>query len=187
MTLEEIKTAVSPIPSFITDDDLACYYKYANLLKEGSLIIDLGTGWGKSMLALALSSSRNVVFSCDSGHYPIYMKWAEDTTSYEEQIDKLIQEHGLEKRVSFYLQTAEEFVELLLAPSLVHIDNWAEINNTDSNFLLSKWIDKLRVGGYLLCRNYGRGDREGWTASVDRATAKMTRIEQMGLITIFQK
>ena len=71
--------------------------------------------------------------------------------------------------------------------NLVHIDNWVEINNINSTSLLEKWIDIIIQGGYLLARNYGRSDREGWNESVDKATQGLNKIETMGLITVFQK
>lgn len=187
MTCEEVKEAVSNIPTFITDEDIECYFKYANKFDYG-WILDLGTGWGKSMLSLALSNKTNAVISCDPGDYPIYQNWAKDTKEYGEKINKLIEDNDLVGVVTFYPIEAKSMVNLIdTRINLIHIDNWVEINNTDSSPLLDKCVDLLFKDGYLLVRNYGRSDREGWNESVGKITGKLKRIETMGLITVFQK
>src|SRR3990167_4734352 len=109
MTEEEVIAKAQTMKSFITDDDIKCYYKYANLINHG-IILDLGTGWGKSMIALGLSNESNRVISCDTGSYPIAQNWAEDEIEYEEKINKIIKDFNLMNNVGFVLGAAEDFV-----------------------------------------------------------------------------
>lgn len=187
MTLEEIIKQVSYLPTFMHEDDMGCYFKYANQFNNG-IIVDLGTGWGKSMLSLALSNETNQVISCDSGSYPVYQGWASDKKDYQNKIQELIAKNNLVGKVQFFLEDAELVLDRVIdSIDLFHIDNWLEINQTDSSSLLESWIDKVKLGGYLLMRNYGHGDRQPYTDSVDKATKGLTKIETMGLVTVFQK
>ncbi len=186
MSVEEIIDKVSSLSSFILDDDIKVYYKYANLINDG-LIVDLGTGWGKSMISLALSNPSNEVITCDPGNYPIAMNWAKNGKEYTKKIEKLVSDFGLDN-VDFYLGEAEELVEHELGEiDILHIDNWSEINSIDSTDLLKAWISKVKKGGYLLFRNYDRGDREFWTSSINNVTNGLKRFDELGLVAVFQK
>ena len=187
MTLDDIKKKIIELPTFITDGDLECYYKYANLINNG-LIVDLGTGWGKSMLSLAYSNSTNRIITCDPGNILIYTGWSKTPIGYEKRINEMIEEAGFKDKIRFYLATAEDMLERIIEPvDILHIDSWVEIRNVDSTEFLKKWADKVKKGGYLLMRNYGYADRQPFTDSVDRAMVGLKQIEQMGLITVFQK
>jgi len=188
VTLEKVKEEVADIPSFITDGDIDCYYKYANLLTGGT-ILDIGTGWGKSFIALALSNDSNKVYSVDPGETPIANGWAKNVDQYT---DKIISLRNEKKVVNGFFSptTTEKVISDLVdddTVDLLHIDNWVGINNTDSTDMLTDLFKKVKKGGYILARNYGHASRPGYTASLDRATKDLTKLEQMGLIQVYQK
>jgi hypothetical protein len=185
-TLEQIIEIVSVLPSYIQNADIECYYEYANLFQNG-LIVDLGTGWGKSMSALALANESNQIITCDPGDYPIATNWAKDVEDYTDKIIKIIDDFNLDN-VNFYPETAEELLTHSLRPvNLLHMDNWSEINSIDCSKLLKVWVAKIIDGGYMIFRNYGRGDRPDWTKSVDAATEGLKMLETHGEIIIYQK
>ena len=187
MNLEEIVQAVEFLPTYMPEDDIKCLYKYANLVKDG-LIVDVGTGWGKSMLVLALSNKKNQVITCDPGDYPIAMNWAKDIEEYTQKIEKIIMDFDLKSNIQFFPDRAEDFTDRLVeGADMIHFDNWPEISGVDTTDLLKEYIDQLLYGGYFLARNYGRGDRQAYTDSVDKATEDLRKIETIGLITVFQK
>lgn len=187
MNLEEVIAKVAKLPSFITDGDIECYYKYANLISNG-LIVDLGTGWGKSMLSLALSNSTNQIITADPGIAPISSNWAKDIKDYVQKIEGIIEENNLKSNIIFFPISGEELLDKVIDKiDILHIDNWVEINQTDSTAFFKLWFSRVKDGGYLLIRNYGYGDREPYTKSVERAMEGLKKIEQMGLITVWQK
>ena len=187
MSLEEIIQAVSFLPTFMPEEDIECLYKYANLINHG-VIVDVGTGWGKSMLILGLSNRKNQVITCDPGDYPIHQNWAEDLKDYKQKINKIIIDFDLKSNIQFFPDKAEDLINRLVEEiDIIHFDNWAEISNTDTSALLKEYVDKLLYGGYFLARNYDRGDRQPYTDSVDKATKGLKKIETMGLITVWQK
>ncbi len=187
MNVEEIIQAVSILPTFMPDDDIRGYYKYANLIHQGT-IVDLGTGWGKSMAVLGLSNKENEIITCDPGDYPIYQNWVSGVDDYIVKINQIITDFSLNENVYFFPTTADELFEQLVDDiDLLHIDSWAEIRSIDTSEFLRKWIDKVLIGGYLLFRNYGRSDTEGWTKSIDKVTKDLKKIERIGLISIWQK
>src|SRR4051812_45290646 len=92
VSLDTLKEIVADMPSFITDEDLACYLKYAN--KVDGIIVDLGTGWGKSAVALALANPMNTVITLDNGAYPIYQQWASNIPEYSRKLNDIFKEKG---------------------------------------------------------------------------------------------
>lgn len=187
MNLDEVLAKTEEIKSFILDDDIRTYYKYANLVNNG-LIVDLGTGWGKSMLSLALSNPTNQIITVDPGIAPISMNWAKDTEDYTQKIEGIIEENNLKSNIAFFPISGEDLLDKVIEKiDILHIDNWVEINQTDSTAFFKQWLKRVKDGGYLLIRNYGYGDREPYTDSVNRAMAGLEKIEQMGLITVWRK
>jgi hypothetical protein len=186
MTLEEITKAVEVLPTYMFEDDISCFYKYANLI-HGGIICDVGTGWGKSMAVLGMANSENDVITCDPGDYPVAMNWATDNTHYTYRIQEIIRNFHLEAVVDFKLMGIQQLLPDLPQVDILHFDNWPELNGADATELLQQCIAKIKIGGYLLFRNYGRGDRSELTESADRATVGMKEIEQIGLIKVYQK
>lgn len=187
MTLPEVKAAVADLQSFITDGAIETYYKYANLIEDG-IIVDLGTGWGKSFIALCLSNPTNKVCSTDTGDAPIRNGWAKDVTDYWDKLVLLRDEKGAFNGLLVGVpaeETMDQFGPETI--DILHLDNWEQINNTDSTEMFERWFKKIKKGGYLLARNYGHESRPEYTASLDKATQDFTKLEKEELIQVYQK
>lgn len=155
MVAEEIIAKVSDIPSsYVLDDDIRLYQKYLSLLPNGSRVLDLGTGWGKSVVAMALSNPNVEITTIDDGSYPVYQKWSTQET-YLERLNQRFQDHGVTniKAVQGDLLTmplpTEDF-------DLLHLDMMGE---TEAE-VLKRWLPKLKNNGYALIRNFKRFEDE---------------------------
>lgn len=188
MSLKTVKDRLVDLPSFITDDDIACYYKYSRLVH--GIVLDVGTGWGKSFVALASSNPRNNVYSIDPGTTPIQQGWAKDAVDYANKIYDLILNKKKLKNAYFLPVGVGLWPPLQVAKntfSLIHLDNWVELNQVGSDELLTNLISMVKPGGYILFRNHGHNDRQPYTDSIDRVTKDLTFIEKKGMIAVYQK
>lgn len=186
MTLEKIQLLVDDIPSFITEGAINCYYKYANLINKGE-ILDIGTGWGKSLVALAKSNPSNHVVSVDPGYSPVGNSWASDLIDYEKKIKKLLKVKKV-SNVTFIRNDIESVIGNYPDETfdILHLDNWPEINGVDSTDMFRRWFKKVKKGGYILARNYGHASRLPYTYSLDKATFTYKKIEMMEMIQVYQ-
>lgn len=187
-TAEEIIKEVQFLPTFLTDDDIKGMVKYAKRLKSGA-ILDVGTGWGKSMLTWALANPANTVYTCDPGSYPIYQRWASSTDDYQDKIEDLIDKFDLHNQVRFYLGRLDQFFDVYLGYKfdIIFFDNWPELNEMNSTIFFRKVINKLKPDGYIFFRNYGRADRKEYTQSIDEAIVDLIFEEKIGESRIYKK
>lgn len=176
MTPEALIKAVSDLPSYILNDDIRLYHKYANLF-ESPLIFDACTGYGKSACALALANPNGVVISVDDGSAPVSRDWTPSLEAYPKMLDETWKKHGVDN-VTFILGDAYEAMSNCVDLDIVHID----IEATEEPKFLAFCLPYISDGGYVLVRNYGR-----FKAEADEILKDFKFIETMGIIRVYQK
>jgi len=182
MGVNAIINKVGRIESFILDDDIKIYYKYASMLKSGENIVDIGTGWGKSAAALALSNPQAVVWTYDPGDYLIDKNVVHNHTKYIEMILRTFDNLKI-KNIKFQAIDAMQADRPVIA-RIVHFDL-----NGDSDYntqcLFKKWSRHLCSNGVVLVRNYHLGRSEKKMADIVFKNYKNEG--QEGYITVFRK
>jgi predicted O-methyltransferase YrrM len=174
MTAEEVIKSVSSIPSYILDDDIKLYHQYASKLGKDDLIVDVGTGLGKSAYALALSTEA-MVLSFDTGEYPLARNWATSMDAYIEMIEKGAKERGIDN-LNFFVNdiTTVPFNPI----SLFHLDAEKLIEENILEYILPF----VKQDGILLIRNYDRCKEE-----IDRICKSYLYLENKGKIQVIKK
>ncbi len=180
MDSEQVIRAVDDIPSYILEDDIRLYHKYMSQLKDGSEVLDIGTGLAKSAIALALSNPEVMVITVDNGIYPIERNWAAGNEDYKLNMLKSFSEHGV-NNIRFYLTDildGENSLADLLKIALFQLDGEKETEGR----ILRKIFPLIEKDGIMLIRNYDRFKDE-----VDDICKGCEYLEQRGKIQVIKK
>ena len=175
MTPKEINEKLLDVHSYVLEGDIFLYHKYVSPMFEGERIIDLGTGYGKSAMAMALSNPDVQIISIDDGSMPLSNNYVENISSYRETLEISFNDHGVDNiqvLVGDILEIADRFPEESF--DLLHIDMMIQFDVE----ALEKWLPKLRIGGILLLRNYERKREE-----FDKILAKFPTINFLETIS----
>jgi len=174
--IENLIERVKDIDSYIFDDDLRIYHKYASVLPDGSTILDVGTGKGKSAITLALSNAKSTVITVDNGTRPIVDGWVNSSKDYVERLNRTIKNHGV-NNYKFIYDDIFNILGGLPNIDLFHLDD--EELETD---ILKAVLPLVKNDGILLVRNYLRFKEE-----VDRMCKNYEYLEYGGLIQVIRK
>lgn len=156
MTANEIIQAVADIPAYILDDDIRLYYEVLHDLPAGSKVLELGTGWGKSAIAMALCNPYITIHTIDNGHDPIsFSTKYKDVEDYEASIRGAFAAHNV-KNIEFQIGNLYNIEIPKEEYDVLHIDLTVDTEVP----MLKRWIKALNQGGILLNRNYDRHQPE---------------------------
>lgn len=176
MTVEEVQLAVKDMISYVLNGDINIYHKYVSQLKPGSLVGDFATGWGKSVVAMALSNPQVMIHTIDNGEAPQYNNWASDINDYVKKIDLEFKKHNA-KNIIF---TLGDFL-IDFVPSEIY-DLVSFDTPIKEAHVLKRWLPSLRPGGIALVRNYKRFKDEA-----DKVLKGYEYLEYDGLIQVVRK
>lgn len=176
---ETVRELVADIPAYILDDDIRLYLQYGKEVPENGIMLDVGTGLGKSMVCLSNSAPQATLFTFDDGKYVLGRNWAPDLASYDEQINKLI-DSRCHNNVVFAIDDVleEGVIPLLENIDLLHVDCEAGIEEK----VLEKFLPYVSSGGIILMRNYDRCHE-----AVDKLCLGCEYLEQKGKIQVIRK
>jgi 2-polyprenyl-3-methyl-5-hydroxy-6-metoxy-1,4-benzoquinol methylase len=168
---KELAEFVSDLHPHIFDEDIAVYNKYANLVND-TYILDVGTGLGKSALALALANLTNNVHTFDDGSKAIEYGWATSLNEYKAMIEERIL-----RAPNLYFAFEDILQAKIPTVGLFHLDDEEEEGK-----ILAKVFPHIKHGGILLVRNYLR-----FKETVDRICKGCQYLESKGLIQVIKK
>ena len=177
MKAEEVILKVKDMISYIIDDDIRIYHKYMSQLKPNSFVIDLATGWGKSVVAMALSNPNVIIFTIDNGDQPKVNNWAKDLVDYKTKINDEFKKHNVWNvlfKIGDFLTDKVPFEKY----DLISFDTPIPHEKT----VLKRWLRSLKPGGIALVRNYKRFKEEA-----DDVLKGYEYLELGGLIQVVKK
>lgn len=158
MTSEEIGKSVLPLGSWMFQGDIDIYYKYARLLPDGAIVVDVATGRGVSALAMAMANPKIQVVTVENGQTMLFNKWATDKEDYIKKIYDLCKERDV-SNIKLVYQDFFTFDYKLhfgsISVDMFHVDD----ENKEGDMLRIGY-DNLKAGGYALVRNYTRFKKE---------------------------
>ena len=174
----EVISTLADLDVYYTDDDIRCAYKYMNLLRTGDVATDLGTGWGKAALALALSNPAILVHTYDHGDYPSARGFGTDG-DYEEKIENRFETYRADN-IIFHNEDAR--LSELFPTALLHVD----IDDTpyeEKYELYKRWFAVTTK--FILVRNYENKDRADKKIA-DELLKDWKKLSPMGIIQPYE-
>jgi len=160
MTAEEIIEKCSHIPSSVFEPEQEMWNEIISKLDK-PLIVDFGTGHGKSASSLALSNPDGIVYTFDPG-LP-YINSGCDEKCYEEETKKFIADSG----ATNVIFTRESSLEK-------EWDKPIDVLNIDSDHIyettkaeIERWLPFVKNGGYIFFHDYEHPRCPGVRQAID--------------------
>lgn len=142
MTIEEILTRTSHIPSTVYKPEQEMWLKHPT--PSGALIVDFGTGWGKSAASLALCNPDSLVKTFDTGEPYIIQKNVAGIEEYRQKVLEYLDIAGV-KNVEFSVgDSTEKIVDNI---DFLNIDTSHQYE--DFLIALKEWIPRVKDGGLV--------------------------------------
>ncbi len=174
MTIEEIVQACGNIPSTVFEPEQRLWFKYIKDLPGEPVIVDFGTGHGRSAASLALSCPQGVVFTFDTGEP--YINVNQTPQEYEDETNKFILDTGAVNFV-FSLESSLE-KKWSLEIDVLNIDSNESYDSAKSE--ITKWVRYVKTGGLVFFHDYEHYKYDGVRKAIDElipSTFKMELLE----------
>lgn len=160
MTITEILERTSHIPSSVHSPEQEMWLRRLEDLPGNPVIVDFGTGWGKSASSLALACPQGWVHTYDIGTVHINAQRSEN--QYCQEVLDYIKKSGAEN-VSFTLQSSLEVI-WTRGIDVLNIDSDHTYETTKAE--IEKWIPWVNVGGLVFLHDWMHprcpGVRQAW-------------------------
>jgi predicted O-methyltransferase YrrM len=139
---------------YITDEDIKLFNKYLYQLPATATVLEIGTGWGKSTTAMALSNQHIIIDTVDTGEFQIACGWAKNKEDYRRKVQGLWRRFQV-KNINLILKDWFKFTPTHQYDA-IHIDSIASLDAK----VLERYLPYLREEGILFVRNYFRFKKE---------------------------
>ncbi len=160
MTIDEIIKRTSHIPSTVYESEQAMWLRIISNLEGNPVIVDFGTGWGKSASSMGLCNSKATVYTFDVGTEHINDARSKD--DYIDEVGAYIKKSGA-VNVRFDMTSSLE----------VSWDKEIDVLNIDSNHLyehakkeINRWLPLVKVRGIVFLHDWEHekfpGVRAAW-------------------------
>jgi predicted O-methyltransferase YrrM len=161
MTAEELIQHCSQIPSSVFEPEQEMWWRRLKDLPGIPVIVDFGTGHGKSAASLALACPQGVVYTFDPG-LP-YINAAATPEQYEQETRDFIKNAGA-NNVTF---TRESSLERLWDKEIdvLNIDSDHTYETTKAEIL--RWLPFVKVGGLVFFHDYDHPRCPGVRQAID--------------------
>ena len=173
MTIEEILNRTNHIPSSFHEPEQKMWLEELQSLPGNPIIVDFGTGHGKSAVSLALACPQATVVTFDPG-LP-YINHTCTSDEYVEETEKYIKDAG----VSNVIFTQESSLNKMWKDTKINVLNI----DSDHTYETTKkeleiWLPLVKSGGYIFLHDWDHprcpGVRQAWEEIVP---SKFTDIE----------
>jgi predicted O-methyltransferase YrrM len=152
MTAEEVVNKTSIIFSSVWDEEIETWYKYLVDNKGIRIVVDIGTGWGKSANALGLICPQAMVYTFDPGDYYVDNNQAKDYEDYARIVKDNIRRVGC-KNIEFHVgHSLDEWLPPLPIDALNFDSEWRDKELTVKE--LRRWLPLVKKDGLIFIHSY---------------------------------
>lgn len=155
MTFQELLDRTKHIPSSVYEPEQAMWLKHLAPIPGNPLLVDFGTGWGKSAVSLALTCPQATVVTFDPGDVYVRQRNVEDHAAYEAKVQEYIDQAGAENVVhllgdsrtidTFRVTTGREI-------DILNIDSDHTYETTKAE--IERWVPLVKKGGIVMFHDY---------------------------------
>lgn len=172
-----INDKLKDLEVYVLPDDIRLYQKYVYPLEKGSKIMDLGTGWGKSVLAMALSNPGVDIWTIDTSEHPIANNFARDQFDYIKNIIERFRSYGV-----FNIYPILNNVMGIEVPiryfDVLSVDLHLDMEQQG----LQQWYPSVKHGGIIFARNHIR-----YPKLAAELFKRDTLLDEAGEIRVYKK
>jgi hypothetical protein len=161
MTAEEIIQACSHIPSSVFEPEQEMWWRKLKDLPGNPVIVDFGTGHGKSTASLALACPQGTVYTFDPG-LP-YINAGCSPSQYEAETNKFILDTGA---INFVF-TPESSLEKPWDKEIDVLNIDSDHTYETSKAEILRWIPFVKVGGIVFFHDYEHPRCPGVKQAID--------------------
>ncbi len=148
MTDEEIIEHCKNVPSSVFEPEQRMWWRRLKDLPGSPVIVDFGTGHGKSAASLALACPQGTVYTFDIGD--VYINSTQSPTQYEAGTNKFILDTGA---TNFVFSMESSLEKPWNKPiDVLNIDSDHTYEGTKAEIL--RWIPFVKVGGLVFFHDY---------------------------------
>ena len=133
MNTEEINEHLRVIACHVSEDDIALICKYAQTAKDGDVLVDIGTAYGKSCGAMALTNPSVTVYSLDIEESPLRLK-------------------EIPNNLKFIRANSQEYQWQDGEIAMMNIDGGHQYEEVRGD--LENWLPHVKTGGYIVLHDY---------------------------------
>jgi len=140
----------------IEEEDLKPRIKFASLLKPDEIIVDFGTGQGRTALTMAMANSKIKVFTFDCGRQDMN----------NEELSSLISKRIVEQKVENVVFQLTDARTVKWDKEIAGLSIDAESQYEETKIEIEKWFPFVKKGGQIFIQSYNLDD---WHKGVKKA------------------
>lgn len=161
MELKELIKRTDHIPSSVYEPEQALWLKYLKDLPGTPMIVDFGTGWGRSAASLALACPQAMVTTFDIGVTYVQHGNVKTLEEYKEVVAGYLGKAGV-------TNVKHEIMNSLDPNSVEGEEPFIDVLNIDSDHSyeatvkeMAKWIPLVKKGGIIMFHDFEHPNAPG--------------------------
>jgi len=187
MTIDELKSKIKGITHWLDFDiDIPTLYEFASNLEQGQVYFEIGTAFGNSAIAAALSAKDEVeIHTVDNGQSYIG-KQIENLQTYERKVLEEFSKMNMKNRIVFHCGNSWD-IRWSKGIHLLFIDGEHSFRSVKED--IEKWVPYVAEEGYVLFHDYDHHACPGVKPAVDSALKDfhLEKVDLRGTIFIAKK
>lgn len=188
MDVEEVIRRVEKIPSYTTPEEIRQWHKYLNgQLPDGSLIVDFGTGWGKSACALGLIGGPTVsVLSLDTGKEQMDNRNVLNFNDYGIKLENFQRDADVHNVIHYFASCQDfDIARWLLERHKRQFEVW----NLDCEWRdeahtrkeIERWFPYLKTGGLFFAHSFKHEKFDCTGKAITELLLDTKKVEQLDI------
>jgi len=182
---EEVIRLTDHIPSSVYSAEQYEWYTRLENLPDDSVIVDFGTGWGKSAASLALSAPRCNVYTFDIGDVYLLQRNVETYEEYEKAVNDYLAKAGA-GNATFTRGSSLE-VPWNKPIDILNIDSDHTYETTKKE--IERWVPFVKPGGLVFFHDYEHPRCPGVRQAIDelipsKFDLKLIKVTPTEVVTI---
>lgn len=193
LPLDSILRKIDHIPSYTLKGEIELWYDLLKDLPQDAVIIDHGTGWGKSACALAMCAPQAQVITFDTGEAAIANGNSKNYNDYFSKVE--------EYRNKAYVTNIRQFVgacqdtgqyagfdiqKFLFNKHRQYFEVWNLdcVHNDEAHTIkeISRFFPYLRPGGLMFVHDYKHWQTDDVRNAVDKELKDKQKVEQVAFV-----